>query len=345
MRFAFTDDQLGFRDSLRDMLANECPPGALRACWTNDTGRVPGLWRKLGDLGLLGISASEEQGGLGLAEVDMALPLEEAGRAALPEPLVEHAAVAIPIVEAFAPAVLRERWVPRAVTGEVTLTIALDDAPFVLGADSADLVLVWSGGALRAVERSELTLARCRSVDGARRLFSIVSGMGGGESICDGERAIEAARDALDRGALAAAAQLLGLGAAVLDLTVGYVKVREQFGKPIGSFQAIKHHLANALTALEMARPLVYRAAASMAARDASRSIHVSIAKARASTAAQQVARIALQCHGAIGYSTEYDLHLWMKRIWALAAAWGDPARHRARIAAAVLEGEGQVYP
>lgn len=344
MRFAFTDDQLGFRDSLRDMLANECSPAALRACWTSETGRVPGLWRKLGEVGLLGITASEEHGGLGLGAMDLALPLEESGRAALPEPLVEHAAVAIPVLEAFAPSAVRARWLPGAATGEVTLTVALPGAPFISAGDSADAVLVWAGGALRLVERVGLGLERLRSVDGARRLFAITAGADGGELLCDGGQAESAAAAALDRGALGSAAQLLGLGAAVLDLTVGYVKVREQFGKPIGSFQAIKHHLANALTAIEMARPLVYRASASLAARDPASPLHVSVAKSRASTVAHQVARIALQCHGAIGYSTEYDLHLWMKRIWALAAEWGDPAHHRARIAA-VLERDGEVYP
>jgi len=344
MRFAFTDDQLGFRDSLRDVFANECPPTALRACWTSESGRVPGLWRKLGELGLLGITAPEVHGGLGLGAVDLVLPLEEAGRAALPEPLIEHAAVAIPVLEAYAPATVQAAWLPRAATGGATVTVALDGAPFVLAADTADLVLAWSGGELRAVEPSALALRRCRSVDGARRLFAIVAGGEKGELLCDGEDAQRAAREAFDRGALGAAAELLGLGAAVLDLTVSYVKVREQFGKAIGSFQAIKHHLANALTALEMARPLVYRAAASVAASGGESSLHVSIAKARASSVAHQVARVALQCHGAIGYSTEYDLHLWMKRIWALAAEWGDPAHHRARIAAALASGR-EVYP
>ena len=163
--------------------------------------------------------------------------------------------------------------------------------------------------------------------------------------LATGDAAAGASAEAACWGAFAAAAQLVGLAAQALDLTVGYVKVREQFGKPIGSFQAIKHHLANALTAIEMARPLVYRAAASIAAESPSRALDASIAKARASVVAQQVVKLALQSHGAIGYSTEYDLHLWMKRIWALAASWGDAGYHRARIAAAVLDGDREVYP
>ena len=106
---------------------------------------------------------------------------------------------------------------------------------------------------------------------------------------------------------------------------------------PIGSFQAVKHHLANARLALEIARPLVYRAAWFIAHDDPEREVAVSLAKASASDAATLAARVALQCHGAIGYTTEYDLHLFMKRAWALAATWGDAAWHRARVERAIL--------
>jgi alkylation response protein AidB-like acyl-CoA dehydrogenase len=123
----------------------------------------------------------------------------------------------------------------------------------------------------------------------------------------------------------------------MLELTADYVGDRRQFGVAVGSFQAVKHHLANARIALEFARPLVYRAAASIAAGDADTSVHVSMAKSKADTAAQQTARAALQCHGAIGYTTEYDLHLYLKRSWALARAWGDAAWHRRRVGRAIL--------
>jgi alkylation response protein AidB-like acyl-CoA dehydrogenase len=127
----------------------------------------------------------------------------------------------------------------------------------------------------------------------------------------------------------------------MLDMTVDYVKQREQFGVPIGTFQAIKHQLADAALALEFARPPVYAAAYALAHRDGDTDDHVSrdvsMAKCLASTAALDVARVALQCHGAIGYTVEYDLHLWMKRAWALASAWGDAAWHRNRVGLAVL--------
>ena len=130
-----------------------------------------------------------------------------------------------------------------------------------------------------------------------------------------------------DRLALGAAAQLVGLGQRMLDLTVDYVKQREQFGVPVGSFQAVKHHLADALMELAFARPAVWRAAATMAPRD------ISMAKAMASDASSFVAKQALQCHGAIGYTVEYDLHRYLKQTWALARTYGDAAWHRERIA------------
>ena len=140
-----------------------------------------------------------------------------------------------------------------------------------------------------------------------------------------------------ERAALGTAAQLIGLSRRMLDMAVQYAKDREQFGKPIGAQQAIKHRLANALIEQEFARPTVYRAGWSMAtsARDAS--IDVSLAKIYAGQAARFVAKEALQVHGAIGYTIECDLHMWMKRTWALAAAHGDAAYHRERVGRHIL--------
>ena len=123
----------------------------------------------------------------------------------------------------------------------------------------------------------------------------------------------------------------------MLSLTTGYVTERRQFGVPIGSFQAIKHHCANALLAIEFAKPLVWRAAYSLSTNDPAASLHASMAKAAASDAADVVGRIAMQCHGGIGYTVEYDLHLFLKRTWALVAQDGSAASHRRKVADAVL--------
>jgi alkylation response protein AidB-like acyl-CoA dehydrogenase len=143
-----------------------------------------------------------------------------------------------------------------------------------------------------------------------------------------------------DRGVLGVSAQLLGVAQHLLDVTVAYATEREQFGQPIGGFQAIKHHLTNVLLKLEFARPVVYRAAWTVARGPAAdRPVHVSMAKAYAADAAELAAKTAIQVHGAIGYTFEFDLHLWMKRAWALSGQWGDPAWHRRRVREALLDG------
>jgi alkylation response protein AidB-like acyl-CoA dehydrogenase len=172
-------------------------------------------------------------------------------------------------------------------------------------------------------ERSEVELVPHESVDGARRVFEV---RGTPAPVDDGM--LEAA---FVRGVVGTAAQQCGLAQRMLDLTAAYAKERRQFGVPIGSFQAVKHHLANARIALEFARPLVYRAAVTIDP------VHAAMAKCKADDAALVTARAALQCHGAIGYTTEYDLHLYMKRAWALARSMGDGNRHRNRVAEAVL--------
>ena len=139
------------------------------------------------------------------------------------------------------------------------------------------------------------------------------------------------------RGAAGTAAVLCGLAGRLIEMTADYVKERRQFGVPVGSFQAVKHHLADALIALEHARPAVYCAAWSIATAQPTLARDASFAQAYANEAAGVAARVALQCHGAIGYTFEHDLHLWLKRVWSLQRAWGDTAHHRHEVATAVL--------
>jgi alkylation response protein AidB-like acyl-CoA dehydrogenase len=306
VRFAFSDQQLALRDATRDLLSKECTPAHVRDAWTNETGRVPGLWEQLDAMGVIGLLAPEAAGGLGLTFVDLVLVLEETGRHAVPEPIVETAAYGAPLL------------------GRADITIAASEW-YVPWADSADVIFTAAG----RFARDQVTLVARPSVDGARRLFEV-----------QGTAAPIAAASVLaayDRGVCGIAAQQCGLADRMLGLTAEYVRERRQFGVPVGSFQAVKHHLANARIALEFAGPLVYRAAASITAEDPDTSVHVSMAKAKADAAALQTARAALQCHGAIGYTTEYDLHLYLKRSWALARSWGDAAFHHGRVARAIL--------
>lgn len=314
MELAFTDEQLALRDTVRDLLTRECPSSVVRAAWSNATGRTDRAWQRLGEIGALSVLGPQPDG-LGLGFVDLVLVLEEAGRAALPEPIVEHAAVAAPLVD---------------LDGR-TATAAAPDAPAVLDADTADVLLLVHDGELHAVPADRVGLTLRPAVDASRRMFEV-------DWTPTGETRIDAdVGAAFDRGALGTAAVLVGLAQHLLDTTVDYASDRRQFGAPIGSFQAVKHHLADVAIALEFARPLVHRAAWSLDTDQPDAAIHVSMAKARAGDAAELAARHALQCHGAIGYSFEYDLHLWMKRVWALSGAWGDARWHRARVSRAIL--------
>jgi alkylation response protein AidB-like acyl-CoA dehydrogenase len=327
MRFAFTDDQLALRDGVRDVLAKECSPAHLRDAWANETGRIPGLWATLSDLGVVSLLAPEDQGGLGLSMIDLILVLEETGRVALPEPIVETAAIAVPILASFAPDALASL-----LAHGTSAAVTIPEAPYAVWADTAATILDVGIDGVRVVPSAECTLVAHPSVDGARRLFEVT--LPGAPVIAD----VRASGLAFRAGVLGSAAQLLGLTDRMIEMTVDYAKERRQFGVAIGTFQAVKHHLANARLALEFARPLVYRAAVSITTNDPARSLHASMAKAAAGDAALTTARVALQVHGAIGYTTEYDLHLYMKRAWALAASWGDAAWHRAAIGKTVLD-------
>ncbi|CAN5590582.1 acyl-CoA dehydrogenase family protein [soil metagenome] len=357
MRFAFTDDQVAFRDAVRDLLAKECAPEVVRAAWPDgtdvhgarkgegsraDADRVPKVWQDLADMGVLGIAVSEEGGGLGLDELDWVLLAEETGYAALPHPFVETACVVAPLLDAtsdphdvLASLVDGSRQasvLPLLTTlvpwgDAITYLVSLDHRP---AADPAWVARRIKGG-LAVGDQPDARRTLADALDPGRHVVQL----GAWESDAGFGDAADAER-AFDRGALATAAQLLGLGRRMLDLTVAYASERKQFGVPIGSQQAVKHHLADAAMKLRFAAPAVYGAAWSMSTGAPSASRDVSMAKALASDAARFTARQALQCHGAIGYTVEYDLHLYLKRAEALVRSWGDAAWHRRRVAAAL---------
>jgi alkylation response protein AidB-like acyl-CoA dehydrogenase len=327
VRFAFGEEQLELARVVRELLARECPPAAVRRAWTGEA--VP-AWDALAAAGVVGMTAPERFGGAGANELDLALVLEEAGRAALPGPLADHTAVAIPLVAEACDDATCDRLLGGAATGRAILATQLAGEIFVDGAARARTILIAKGDELHAVDPRDATITGHETVDGARRLTTVAPH----KSTVIARGAAAALARAADRASWAAAAELTGLARRMIDMTVAYVAIRTQFGRAVGTFQAVQHALAEAHVAVELARPCVHRAAYALARRESDASRDVSLAKALASDAANLAARTALQCHGAIGYSFEHDLHLWMKRAWALAAAHGSAADHRARIAA-----------
>jgi alkylation response protein AidB-like acyl-CoA dehydrogenase len=330
MDFTFTEDQDAFRDAVRDLLADRCRPADVRAAWDSDHPWDDSRWSALAEMGVLGALVAESDGGLGLGLVDVVRLAEEAGRAALPEPLVDTAMVAPGLLTEAGGAAAS--WSGPVAAGEARVVTALSGREWTAGGAEADLVLERDGDAL--VGYTDAAWDVQPSVDGSRRLARRV----GGEAAFRCEDLAEALDRAFDRGATATAALLVGAARHLIDTTVAYAGERHQFGQPIGGFQAVKHQLADALLAVEFAAPVVHRAAWTLDRGDATSARDASMAKAMAGDAAEQAARVALQVHGAIGYTFEYDLHLWMKRVWALAADWHDADWHRERVARSVLD-------
>ncbi len=338
MRFAFTEDQLLFRDTVAEFFIKECPPEKVRWAWEDSVGRDEAVWSGLAEMGVIGLTVPEAFGGMGMNEIDLLPILTEAGRSAYPGPLVETVAVAAPLLAEVAPAAVADVWLPRIAEGSAVVTVQLDGQPYVNDMHIAQLLIAQRDDRLFAIPADRVRTTAQVSVDGARRPFSVEWDEADAELLASGEAGLQAANRAFDRGAVATAAQLIGLSEQMIAMTVGYVVDRKQFGVPIGSFQAVKHHLADAELKVSFARPVVWAAAYALASESTTVAREVSMAKCFASDAAEVVARKALQTHGAIGYTTEHDLHFWLKRSWALASSWGDAMWHRRRVAHILLD-------
>jgi alkylation response protein AidB-like acyl-CoA dehydrogenase len=322
VQFVLSEDQRLLTDAVRIMLTSECPPSAVRDAW--DAGRFDaGRWKTLADLGVTGLTVPQDLGGMGLGFLDLVPVMVEAGRVALPEPLIEVAVSAGLLADLGG--TFAQEWLPRIAAGDAVVVTACPEVdPYPVHVTQADLMVVCEGDDVRVAWPEELDVVPQPNVDPARPTASIAR--------TDGEMAGRDAGDAIRRaamrGATLAAAMQVGLGTAMIDQAVAYAKQREQFGKPIGTFQAVKHHLASALVDVQFARPLVERAAHSLDNGDPDVAVHVAMAKAFADEAANAAAKHALQVHGAIGYTWECDLQLFMKRAWSLAASFGATEHH-----------------
>ena len=317
MRFALSAEQEQFAASLDKLLVDARTPAVIRSWSSGDAEPGLALWRDLAEVGVFGLLVPEHLGGLGAGPVDLVVAFDRLGYHAVPGPLVESAAAAPVLLEQLA----GQRFLSQLGAGELVATLVVDPhVPFALDADIADLVLRVDDAVVHESVRAEGPMS---SVDRARRLFTATGG-----------RALGAAPvgPAFDFGVLACAAQLHGAGRWLLDTATEHVKQRTQYGRALGQFQAVKHLLADAAAELELARPLLYGAALALAtAEDAT--ADVSAAKVAAADAAYLAARTCLQLHGAVGYTAEHDVGLWMTKVRALLGVWGPQDFHRARVA------------
>jgi alkylation response protein AidB-like acyl-CoA dehydrogenase len=357
MDFSFSDEQTELRQAVRQTLERACPTSALRDFYEATAERRAALahdrWNALSALGAPGLLVPESADGLGLNDVDLVGVLEEAGWAALPEPLLETSGLAAPMLAALLPAASATTALGALLTGNAPVavggidigvagpssptTVAADGMlrteRVVGGRDAAVYLMACrdpdSGWQLHAVPAAVCAVHATPTLDAARDLSTVHWPLSSDTLLAYGVAAEASVGLMADRGAAGSAALLVGLADRMITLAADYAKDRHQFGKPIGSFQAVKHLLANARVKLEFARPATYRAAWSLATAQPTVSHDASMAKAMASDAADLAARVALQVHGAIGYTWECDLHFFMKRTWALSAAWGNAATHR----------------
>jgi alkylation response protein AidB-like acyl-CoA dehydrogenase len=307
VRFALDEQQRDFAASIDAALGSADLPGAVRAWSAGDVAPGRKVWEQLANLGVTALTVPEKFDGIDAHPVDLVVALERLGRWCVPGPVTESIAVA-PVLLAT-----DDRSGVLA-SGELIATVAMPPlVPRAVDADSAGLVLLATEDGVTEAAPGE----RHESVDPSRRLYDVTA---------TGEAWQADVNRAYELGALATAAQLVGAAEALRDAAVDYAKQRSQFGRAIGSYQAIKHKLADVHIAIELARPLVYGAALTLASRD------VSAAKAAASEAGLLAARAALQTHGAIGLTQEHDLSLWLLRVQALRSAWGDPEAHRRRV-------------
>ena len=372
MNFAFSDDHVLLKNSVRAALDEQCKPAHVRAMMEDSRGYGEGLWGEMAKLGWLGLPFAEEYGGAGLGLVELCLVQEELGRAAYPGPYFASVVLGGLGLVLGGSAAQKEKWLPAVASGSARLSAALveeslDWDPASTGATAARAGDGWT---LTGVKRfvpwahvADAVLVPARAPEGLS-LFLVTPGSPGvslrpmvGIDLANrwSEMRLERATVKADamigqpgaagplleallrRAAICASAEMLGAARRCLDMSVDYAKVREQFGQPIGSFQAIRHRCAEMLVAAENAHGAVYYAAWALNAGAEDAAVAASVCKSYVSEAARQVCGDAIQVHGGIGFTWEYDLHLYFKRAKALEPLFGDAEYHRELIARHVV--------
>jgi alkylation response protein AidB-like acyl-CoA dehydrogenase len=368
--FSFTPDQTLLKNSARAFLDEHCKPATVRLLWDDPRGESEAMWKEMAQLGWLGLSLPEAHGGSGLGMVETAILLEELGRAAYPGPYWPTMLAASAIAEAGTDA-QQTRWLGAIAGGSARAALALLDADldwnpeatatraektgngwqlsgvkrYVPWSHAVDVLLVPArapeGLTLFLVDPSAsgLSASPVQSMDpGARLAHLTLDGVPvRGEDVLGAPgSAASRLQGLLRRGGVGAAAEMLGAARRCQEMAVGYAKVREQFGQPIGSFQAIRHKCAEMLLETENSHSAVYYAAWALDAGAEDADTAASIAKSYVGDASRKVCGDAIQVHGGIGFTWEYDLHMYFKRAKALEAQYGDGDYHRELILGAV---------
>jgi alkylation response protein AidB-like acyl-CoA dehydrogenase len=350
MELLLTDEQTLLRDSAATFAERRGGAAGLRALRTADAKIDRGLWREAAEAGWLAILADESAGGLGLGLTELCLVTQELGKKLIPLPVGAVAATAAAIGDADT--------VTRIVAGDRIVLPALAEGPRMLGdeapgtAASPDTTLSGSkhgvpyagnangflvsgsaGGSalLYLVDTADISIETAPTMDGAVAGRLVFDGTAA-RPACGPNEAPAALARLLDAMHLAAAAELLGIMEGAHAIALDYLKVREQFGKPIGAFQALQHRAVDSLAAIEMCRSLIYQAASAIDARGSTPGL-ASAAMSLAARNAMTVTKTAIQMHGGIGFTDEHDIGLYLKRAMTLTATYGNAGLHRKRYA------------
>jgi alkylation response protein AidB-like acyl-CoA dehydrogenase len=326
MNFDFSDDQQAIKRTAGELLADRLKPEHRRELAESGT-YDDDLWAELAELGWPGIHLSEEHGGQGLGAVELAILMEELGYALAPSPFLGSVATSLVLAHAGSDA-QRERWLPRLASGEVVGAVGLvteGSAPMVADADRAEVIVLLDGLSGMVVEAAAAEVAEQPTIDSTRRFSQVQAS--------DGEPLPGDAMPALDRIEVALAAELVGVAQRAMEMAVEYAKEREQFGRPIGTNQAVSHRCAQMLLEVESGRSTTLYAAWTADHEPESLPLAASMAKAYASDAGSRVTTSSLQVHGGIGFTWEHDLHFFLKRAKTDGYLFGSPRSHRERVA------------
>jgi len=362
MHFGLNENQVILRDSAREFFAGECSMAFVRRAAESPTAYYPQLWTKLAAQGYTGVIVDEAHGGVGLGIVELVLLMEEAGRALLPGPLFATVAMAGAVLDACANPAHKHKYLAPIAHGDARSTLAFVEPKsgwdraalqltakdgrlsgeklFVPDAGVADTIVVVARDGVYIVEANApgVSIAPMAGMDLTRKLYTVSLTDVAAEKL-DAVAGLDRSLDrALDIATTALAAEMVGGMQRTLDVTVDYAKTRKQFGKPIGSFQAVQHQCADMYLETESARSAVYYAAVALQEGAADASAAVSIAKLYASDACRTVGNRGIQIHGGMGFTWENDLHLYYRRAKASETMLGDATFHRERLARLVVD-------
>ena len=351
MDIGFSEEQELLRDTARKFLEGECTTKFVREMMATEQAVTDTFWQQLAENGWLGIIYPENDGGSGLGLVDLVVLMEEMGRAVMPGPFPATVLLGGAAIAEAGSAAQRQEWLPgiaasaRQARGEFAVSgskMFVPDAHLadvlVVAARSRDGSTMEDGVSLLLVAKDAagLDIRLLPSVDETRKLCEVRLdnvAVPGSALLGELHQGWPPLQRVIDRAAVALSAEICGAAQRVLDMTVEYAKLRVAFGKPIGSYQGVKHKCADMLVEIENAKSLTYYAAWAVDQGDPEAAVAVSMAKAAASDAGRKVCAAGIQLHGGIGMTWEHDLHLYLKRAKADEVAFGDATWHRERIA------------